>query len=48
MRDMAEVTRRASLSSRRSAAIVEAGDQAPIDIAPFSNAIMKGRTHPEV
>jgi hypothetical protein len=28
--------------------IVEAGDQAPIDIAPFSNAIMKGRTHPEV
>jgi hypothetical protein len=28
--------------------IVEAGDQAPIDIAPFSNAIMKGGTHPEV
>jgi hypothetical protein len=28
--------------------IVEAGDQAPIDITPFSNAIMNGRTHPEV
>jgi len=31
--------------------IVEAGDQAPIDIAPFSKAIMKGGeggTHPEV
>jgi len=28
--------------------IVEAGDQAPIDIAPFSDAIMKGGTHPEV
>ena len=28
--------------------IVEAGDQAPIDIAPFSSAIMKGGTHPEV
>lgn len=28
--------------------IVEAKDQAPIDIAPFSKAIMKGGTHPEV
>jgi hypothetical protein len=28
--------------------IVEAKDQAPIDIAPFSKAIMKGSTHSEV
>jgi hypothetical protein len=28
--------------------IVEGGDQAPIDIVPFSKAIMKGGTHPEV
>jgi hypothetical protein len=28
--------------------IVEARDQAPIDIVPFSNAILKGCAHPEV